>query len=82
MLSDVSNSWRIMKATESVCVLSTSNMLLRYESIIINCKWVYSRWQCATMQRGTIQYSTIQYNTMRIIQYNTIQYCIIQYDTV
>ena len=90
MLSDVANSWRLMKGTESVLVVSKSNMLLRYTCviiIIIDCKWVYSRWQCAAMQRRTIQYNTIQYSVIQrnTVQYNTIQYnkySIIQNNTV
>jgi hypothetical protein len=35
MLSDVSNSWRLMKATEIFCVVRKSNMLLRYKCVII-----------------------------------------------
>ena len=38
-------------------------------NIIINCKWVYTLWQCAT-----IQYSTIQYNTITHITHNNVQH--------
>jgi hypothetical protein len=42
--------------------------------IIINCKWVYTWWQCTTMPDRTIQvqYSTVQYN--KITQSHTTTY--------
>ena len=46
--------------------------LLYIAIIIINCKWVYTWWQCAALQDRTIQYSTIQYNiTSHKITHNT-----------
>ena len=33
--------------------------------IIMNCKCVYTRWQCAIMQERTIQYRTVQYSSLQ-----------------
>jgi len=46
-------NWRM----EVVCEKVMSFIIIII--IIINCRWVYTRWQCVTKQDITIQYSTV-----------------------
>jgi len=52
-------------------IIFQSNFVIGKSIIIINCKWIYTLWQCATVQDREIKYRMVQYST---VQYKTIQY--------